>query len=383
MESKIGLITFHESLNCGSMLQAFALQNVLDILGIKNEFINFANQGSRDMYSLTPSVWYKGRIRPTLVLNRLLFWFYRRLLKKQKNDYLKFQKRYLRMSVKSYSSNEQLCTERFEYTHYITGSDQVWNICCSDADDAYYLNFVRSGKKIAYAVSLGATILKEKALDINKYKTYLKSFDAISVREKNAINQIEELCERDDVKLLVDPTLLLYKNDWEKIFDLNIPLVKGKYIFYYAFSYSKEVNRVVKDISKRLKMPVYILDATSWGPKNVRINGFKLTPQFGPIAFLNMMKHATLCLTTSFHGTVFSVIFEKPFWFINSSMHDSTDDRAESLLSQLGLIHHYRYGSELMGLDLFEHIDYAQVNKLRVTLKYQAESFLKKYVCNE
>lgn len=377
---KIGIITFHASHNCGSLLQAYALQQTLFKEGYENEIINFANQGSKDMYSIMPPIIKEGRIRGYLVKYFLKSLPYISIIKRQSDFYNEFINKYLVLSKKEYSSNKDLCLEKFEYTHYITGSDQVWNICCSDADDAYFLNFVKQGKRIAYAVSLGATIIKEKATNYIKYIDLLKKFDAISVREKNAIKQINEMSDKD-VELLIDPTLLYLQSDWEKSFDLTKRIIEEDYIFYYAFHYNDEVNKIVMEISKRYKLPVYIIDAKSWGPRGKRKSGLKLCKESGPIAFLNLIKNAKLVLTTSFHGTVFSVIFRKKFWFIDSSFHSHFDDRTNTLVSMLGLTDRMISGEKLLKINpIDEEIDYRDTS-IRITeLQQKAITFLKRNI---
>lgn len=374
--NKTGIITFHNSYNCGSMLQAYALQHKLDELGVDNEIIDFANDGSRRLYSRNVPLCRKHIPRPRLMGPWLRAHLYNNLWKRHQEDFVHFKEKYLRTTAKEYTCNKQLIEEVFPYTHFVTGSDQVWNVCCWDADEAYFLNFVNNGKKIAYAVSLGAQSIVEKVDDVEKYKRYIKAFDYISVREQIAKKLITELREKEDVSIQIDPTLLYFKEDYERFFDLETPIVKGDYIFYYAFSYFDEVNKYVNEISKRTGMPVYIMDAKAWAVSNVKKEGYKLSPNSGPLAFLNLMKHSKLSLTTSFHGTAFSVIFEKPFWYIDNSKHDAADDRATSLMNQLGIIDHFKKGYDILQGDVMASLDYSVINKSRIQLRTSAIEFL-------
>ena len=375
---KIGIITFHASHNCGSMLQAYALQSTLIRLGYTNEIINFSNAGSREMYSVLPKIhFFRRGIR-----GRISSWFksleYYNLLKRQSEFYMSFLSQYLHLTEKEYRSDEELKNELFDFTHYITGSDQVWNICCKDADTAYYLDFVKEGKKIAFAVSTGATILKKAAKDISIYEKLVESFDAISVRERNSVKQFQELSGRNDIELLIDPTLLLTQEDWESHFDLSKPIVQGDYVFYYAFHYSHGVNSIVKQIAQKLHMPVIIIDARAWGVKNCKKDGLTLCEESGPIAFLNLMKYAKIVLTTSFHGTVFSAIFRRTFWFIDSPMHNVYDDRASTLLDQLNLVDRLIDGKMLLNVDFCKKPNYNGIETTICQLQDKAFSFLEK-----
>lgn len=373
---KIGIITFHASHNCGSMLQAYALQSTLTRLGYTNEIINFSNAGSREMYSVLPKIhFFRRGIR-----GRISSWFkslgYYSLLKRQSEFYVSFLSQYLHLTEKEYRSDEELKNEPFDFTHYVTGSDQVWNICCKDADTAYYLDFVKEGKKIALAVSTGATILKKVAKDISIYEKLIESFDAISVRERNSVKQFQELSGRNDIELLIDPTLLFTQKDWESHFDLSKPIVQGDYIFYYAFHYSHEVNAIVKQIAQKLHIPVIIIDARAWGVNNCKKDGLTLCEKSGPIAFLNLMKYAKIVLTTSFHGTVFSVIFRRIFWFIDSAMHNECDDRASTLLDQLSLTDRMIDGKALLQRDFCSRPDFSGIEERINQLQDKEISFL-------
>ena len=188
--------------------------------------------------------------------------------------------------------------------------------------------------------------------------------------------QFKKMTGRNDIELLIDPTLMFTQEDWENHFTLNKPMVKGDYIFYYAFHYDDAVNKVVMEIANRMNMPVYILEAKAWGPKGIHKSGLKLCENSGPEAFLNLMKFAKLSLTTSFHGTVFSVIFRKCFWFIDSAMHNPMDDRAATLVNQLGLQERLILGETLLQQKVDVMPDYSQMNECIMALQSAAKAFL-------
>ena len=355
---KIGLITFHASNNCGSMLQAFALQKVLkDKFGVENELIDFSNQGQKEMYK---PFWKITGIK-SVVKNGLWLTKYGQI-RKQMKAYESFSKKYFVLSDRSYETTEELNHLNGKYDKYITGSDQVWNICCMDADDAYYLSFVKEGKKYAYAVSFGAnnSFVSQAG---EHYKKLANSFDAISVREANAQRWIEEAINRT-VPMCLDPTMLLKQDEWERYIDVGgAPMVDGSYIFYYCFSISQHVAKFLQETSKRLNMPVYFLEPKEWALRCCWKNSIKLVGQYGPEAFLNLTKYANLIFTTSFHGTAFSTIYHKNFWYIDSGHNDLTkDDRAVSFLSQLGLMERYKTVEYLKEHELNVTPDYAEVD---------------------
>lgn len=368
---KVGIITFHASLNCGSMLQAYALQKVISMeFGLENEIINFSNQAQKEMYS----IFVKVKKPRNIIGNFLKFIFYP-ILRKSQIDFQEFIDKYLIVSGVQFSENAELKEIDGKYDFYICGSDQVWNTSASDFDDAYFLNFVTKGKKIAYSTSLGATNIIENVNSKLHYQKLLSDFSSISVREGNAKSIIENIYDRD-IKITLDPTLLLSKENWFSIIDKHEPIVKQKYIFYYAFNYNNQVNKFVMDMGKKYKMPVYIIDARPWGPGLKFRFGFKLSKDFGPLAMMNLMKNATLVFTTSFHGTVFSSLFEKKFWFVNSDMHNENDDRATYLLSQLDLIHRFRTIADLYEINLLDNISFTESQKRIYELRHKSLEYL-------
>ena len=344
---KIAIITFHASDNCGSQLQTYALSKVIkEHFGVTPDVIDFSNRHQQEVYATFRKI---HRVKD-LVRNlyRLLFL---NLLKPYHKSFRDFISNYVNLTNVRYSLPEELKTLDGKYDVYIAGSDQVWNTKAYDFDDSYFLDFVTKGRKIAYATSLGATNIIESSRDKIKYTKLVNDFSMLSVREKNAQLLLQTITDKP-VELLLDPTLLLPKSDWEALAG-DEPLIKGKYIFYYAFTYADNPNRIVKKLSEKYNMPVYIVDANAWAMRRMFMDGFKLAPQFGPKAFLNLIKYSELVLTTSFHGTALSVAMEKRFWFIKTPMLNPRDDRAITLLNQLGQFDRSQGADYLLSHDVF------------------------------
>lgn len=354
MKTEIGIMTFHASNNCGSMLQAYALQYVIKKkLNMQNEIIDFSNDNQRNMYALIRKV----RNYKDLLFNITTLFLFNHF-KKHHNDYVRFKYEYLNLSEEKYRHISELPKEK--YRILIAGSDQVWNINCPDADDAYFLSFTDKAKKIAYAPSFGAVNPYKHSKQPGKYAAFLKDFSSLSVRENNGRKWIYEMTRRD-AEVLLDPTMLLDQAEWNQLADIITP--KEDYIFYYAFNYSKSVNQIVREISRKHKMPVYILDIKSW-IKRAFWDGIKITGHSGPKVFLSYLKNAKLVYTTSFHGTAFSIIYKKNFWFIDSHIHNPDDDRTYTLLEQLHLTDRCIKESEVNNKNCFENPDYTECYKL-------------------
>lgn len=371
-KSKTGILTFHNSHNCGSMLQALALQIKLEeFTGTQATIIDFSNEGQTDLYSVFPKVHnIKGLVK------NLMFIPYYGKLKKQQSDYNEFMK-YFRMTAKHYSKNSELFSLNGEYDFWVCGSDQVWNTKCPDADDAYFLNFVNQGEKIAYAPSLGGADIAKVAEDLDKYVAYLNSLDAISIREMNGKRWLERLLNKE-VPIIADPTLLLTSEEWTK-YQTPGRIIKEPYIFYYAFHYNKEQNDLVREISKRLGIKVVSMDVKTWIIRGLRRYDVELSPEYGPSAFLNIVANADMILTRSFHGAVFSSLYKKKFWMLGKISTDpNKDDRAYSILKQLGLENReITLESISGGRDILEPIDYNAVTKKQEKMRDIAKKYIK------
>lgn len=329
-ERKTGILTFHASHNCGSMMQAYALQKFLDKNKINNEIIDFSNVGQRDMYAVV----HKKKNIKNLIKNILLF-PYRGKIQKQWEDYEEFKRKNLRLSKENYQDIKQLESTNQQYDTFISGADQIWNVTIKDADDAYFLNFVEKGKKkIAYAPSFGAKDIQKYAETPLKYADYLKEYDFLSIREENGQKWIKELIGKD-VPIVLDPTLLLTQEDYQ---DLEIEVEeKGKYIFYYAPQYNTTVDQFVKKIAKKYKLKVIVWNVREYYLKSEWTNGFQLPHKINPSMYLKLIKNAELVITTSFHGVIFSTIYKKRFWVIKNKGMYEDDDRVKTLIKQLGI----------------------------------------------
>lgn len=320
---KIAAITFHSSYNFGSNLQAFALQKAVekcDKNNIEYEIINFRTQRQKDMYDYKRT----GSKIKKIVNNTIL----KRKNEIRREKFEEFIKRELNLSKKEYSTCQELKNEKFTYQYYISGSDQIWNYAIKDFDYAYMLDFVNEGKKISYAASLGPIKRKILPEQEKRIKELINKYDYISVREEKSKKYIEQITSKD-ISINVDPTILLSKEEWNRIIDSK-PLINKNYIFFYSLKMTKERADMIKKISRLLKMPVVVANQNL---KYDYIYGFKKYYQAGPMEFLNLVNNAKLVISSSFHGTVFPILLNKPFYSI-----DGIDDfRIQTLLKITGL----------------------------------------------
>lgn len=367
-DKRVGIITFHHSYNCGSMLQTFALQSVIEQLGYKAEIIDFSNAGQKQLYSVTkPNNSIKN------ILKNIILFPYKARIKKNFDSFEEFKNTEFHLSPESYSRMEQLTDSRYFFV--VTGSDQVWNITIEDGDDAYYLPWVKKARKVAYAPSFGAKNVMKYADNPEKYKMYLSDFKALSIREENGKRWIKDLVGKD-VPVLLDPTLLLDSSAYDRIADksLNLP---DKYIFFYSPSYQKDIVHLVECVSKKYHLPVIAFNTKTFYVKGMQRTGFKLPEIENPRSYLTLIKKATLIMTTSFHGTVFPTIFRKRVWVIKNGGMFGDDDRVKTLINELGI------EDRLIPIEYKEYfnymkmVDYSYYDKELPILQNMAIQFLK------
>ncbi|MCC8127145.1 MAG: polysaccharide pyruvyl transferase family protein [Clostridiales bacterium] len=368
---KIGIITFHASYNCGSILQCMALKRVLEDKGHTVDIINYSSKSQQKLYS----VFYKKMTLKNIVKNFLCIPGYSTIKNhyKQYGDYIK--RIFNLESTPLITEEEMLHTSLPEYDVLIAGGDQVWNVKVEDFSTAYFLDFSDNAYKFSYSPSLGATNINESEF-ASTYRELLLRFGGISCREVNGKKWLEELTGRH-VDLVLDPSFLLNSQVWNSYIVPSDSLPFSGFIFYYAFSYSPANNEIVQSMAEQANLPVYIIDSKQWYIKHLsKYKNFVLCKDTGPNAFLSLMRNADYVMTTSFHGTAFSLIYEKKFVYLETEGHEPTDDRTSFLIKQVGLADRYIYPKEVTLKLLSSPINYPAVNEKLDALKEIAFKYL-------
>lgn len=325
---KIATITFHGSHNFGSMLQTYALQEFINEIIKKNgelveySVINFRTEYQRKFYSI-----YLPWNNPKNIIKNIVAFKHYNMLKHKYDKFEDFLKSYINLT-EIVKNHEEISAFAEAFDCYISGSDQLWNVRASDFEDEYYLNFVKSGKKISYAASMGPLDIDWDKYGEQKYRELLNGYSNISVREMGTAEKVKFLTGKEP-EVNVDPTFLLKKEDWQKI-ESNANYKDGKYILLYCLEPSKEQLSMAKAISKQLGLPIVV---TKYNNKNDMLNGFVKKYDSGPLDFLAYIDNAALVLSSSFHGTAFSMIYNKPFYVFNGM----SDSRISSILKIAGI----------------------------------------------
>lgn len=312
-DKKIGILTFHRADNLGAVLQAYALQRKLnEISNANTEIIDYiCDTVEKERYPKKNSSSIKGYVKYFLMQ---IYYGIKR------QGFQKFRKNYLKTSKVVYNI-ETIKNANTEYDAFVCGSDQIWNLACSGEDFTYFLDFAdRNKKKYSYAASLGVYQFSDE--EYIKVDNFLGSFDAISVRESSAIKEINRINKRN-INVLPDPVFLLDNMEWEKIVEKRI--IKEKYILVYLIQ--QDVN-VMKNAKKYAETYGYKIISNKKSIEFILNNS--------PEKFLSWIYYAEAVFTNSFHGTAFSVIFNKLLGADIELASGGVNNRVKELLEKVG-----------------------------------------------
>lgn len=304
---KIGILTFHNVHNMGASLQAWALQETIKRMGHEPYVIHYHPKILDHSYDPCHSRTglYRGLVACKVVLTEprkmIKYYRYKYFIKKNYNllgDFIKY---------------DDLLKYEFDLNAVIVGSDQVWNNDHIEGEfEAFFLEFLpKEVKKISYAASIGKKFIEEKYHE--HIKENLKSFHAISVRESSTVEYVENI-SGCSVESVLDPTLLLKRKDYEKLKTKSD--YHNQYIYVYMIEENQELIKLVEKISEETKLPIMHNNLNK-----LFCNEFKSSFEKTPDEFLSIIENAEYILTNSFHGTVFSILYNKKFL---SMLHSET-----------------------------------------------------------
>lgn len=259
---------------------------------------------------------------------------------------------------------------------FIVGSDQVWNPAWTE--DAYFLNFVPDHNgKIAYAASIGTNKVPRDFLE--HVVPYLRRFDFISVREESAKEILQPYLEQE-IKVVLDPTLLLQQDEWNKI--AVQPMVQRPYIFVYLLGEKRAHRALIKKFARTLGLKIAFLPHVHFrfNPADCFFADYNLY-DVGPAEFVGLVKNAEMVFTDSFHGCVFSIIYGRKFWALKrhkDSDPQNMNSRLYTLFRSLGLSDRLieNEDADYDAAYLNREIDYNEVDRRLNALRKDSSAFL-------
>lgn len=361
---EIKTITCHDVYNYGASLQAYALQRHLENLGHHVEIIDYLPDYLNRRYhflSVSPNSKLYRLAKIFYPISPIIgIWQNRRELKfwKRKKRFDEFKKNYLKTTCNTYRSFDELQTNKPEADLYIAGSDQIWNTQYSNGKDpAFYCLFEDDKRKcISYAASFGTHKIYKGYEEF--VKKGLSNFRAISIREQTGVQIAKSL--NYNAQLVIDPVFLLENSDWINF--CKFSKIKEKYVLVYDFLHNdSRIKELAVKLASKGRFKIYSINDISslpYADKNIN--------DAGPIEFLQYIYNAQIIISTSFHATAFSVIFEKEFYTLPLIGH-SNSSRMKDFLSSLNL--NERFISEKLKED-YKPIDYSQSSlKLRTYIE--------------
>lgn len=336
---RIGILTFHRARNNGAFLQCYALQEALKKLGHDVSVIDYRQpviEESNKIFSCKHFFQSVNSLRG----------FCRYLLKVLLSRlsaiprWNRLRRKYLNLSSVVSTPNDMLP----EFDLYLIGSDQLWNRYCTlDFDPVFFGNFSHKAKSRICGYAISTTVQDLVNMPIEMLQKNCKNFSFLSFREKNVCDYITSISSIP-CRIDVDPTLLLNKGEWNKLIVKRI--IKDNYILtsFLGWDYKvNEVNRTLLEISEREKCKVVDISCAK-----------------DPMEFLSLIKFAEKIYTTSFHATIFSLIFEKDFYAISDTK--AISERCRFLLENLDCLDRFVPFSTIEKLNL-PLIDYNLIGK--------------------
>lgn len=395
---KVGILTQPLTNNYGGLLQAYALQTTLERMGhdvvILNRPMPFVPDVANDAFVPTVIRMMKNCVK--FLMRKPLIKVYHELLPHQHIVANRLTEIFIvtyHHKSPDFSTTESLAAycRKQGFDAYVVGSDQCWRPLYSPCLPNYYLDFAKDWnvKRISYAASFGVDHWEYSEEEKRLCASLAQKFDAVSVREESGIALCKEHLGVDAVHVL-DPTMLLDADDYNTLiqdFDLKIfniaPEhrvkttidVKDKKLFCYVLNMNAQKQAFIQTVSKAKGLtPVECM------PKDFRAQEvFEKCPDdctFPPVElWLQSFRDSEMVIADSFHGTVFSIIYNKPFWVLGNP--DRGMARFQSLLRMFGLEDRLVTPDKLATLDFDAPIDWRPVNARRGELKQKSLTFLR------
>ena len=351
---KVGILTYHRAHNYGAVLQCYALQEVLKGMGHEVEVIDYRQPHIETYYAR--KIRFVQCIR---LIAKLQFYSLKKYWKDVKNTKIR------RPFFENFRRRHLICSIPFDgvnipqiYDRYIIGSDQVWTIKCTYGyDPVFWGIFPHKKGALIYGYAVSANGDFHKCLTNEQIKDNVSRFSDITFREHSICDDINNITN-NRFGIALDPTLLTEAKMWNKI--LNNKWIEQKYVVVY------EIRRLKHN-------PNMIMKKAKAFAKQHGYNVIDLSPMTYSVEdFVSIIKSAQCVFTSSFHATVFSLIFGTPFY--SFKLNDGHDGRYTNLLSLLQLDNHVvDEKTEIVSALSF---DCHKTHKLLLALQYDSKKYL-------
>ena len=324
---KVALMTWFQHDNYGTVLQSVATTRVVNDMGYYVDGIDYFSKG----YNRTTKL--EKVLNRQLLVNKIKKSIkYRKYAKrsnlKRTEAFKAFKDKYLNMTKPTQTSSELFLLNK-EYDAFICGSDQIWTPKAFNSK--YYLDFVAVPEKmVAYAPSFGMSTITDEFIK-NRIVEHVKRFKHLSVREEQGAKLLKELCGIE-AKVVLDPTLLLSREEWD---DYSIKTnINSSYLLCYFLGDNDDYWNHVDMIANKYGLDVVVI------PIHTKdyYRGYEIQEGVGPGEFLSLIKNASFVCTDSFHGSIFSVVYQRPFLTYKRFSDNSSDSQNSRIYNLLKLI---------------------------------------------
>lgn len=330
---KIGILTLPLHTNYGGILQAYALQTVLKRMGHEVKVIDrpwavkidWSRYPLRVIKRIILRLFFRKQVGiiPELILNRQLA------------IVEKYTKGFIISNIDTYRIKDLTNIDEKDFDAFIVGSDQIWrpNYCKFHFHriENAFLEFAKKWniKRVSYAASFGTDCWEFTESETTSCQELIQLFDAVSVRELSGVKLCADYLNRNDAEYVLDPTLLLSTDDYEKLIPNNFAS-KGN-LMCYILDESSEINEFIDEIEKRYHLKAFRTNS------KVEVSSIPAKNRIQPPIeqWLAGFRDAKLVITDSYHACVFSILFHKPFIAIGNKKRGYS--RFESLLGRLGI----------------------------------------------
>ncbi len=348
---KIAIITWCSYPNYGTYLQAYAMQWQLRKMGHEAELLDdstYTTNVNRPKLSILIN-WCKRNIKAIVLFS------YRRTKKNDRIALGMFQNfRNTQLDIDKNIVPLEKLDKRYDC--YVCGSDQIWAPqCLSTNGKKFFFADFTNKPKIAYAPS---GLVNYPQYLRNELAQLLKGFQSLSVREALAAPLIHNLTGKE-ITTVTDPTLLVPMEEWTKLIKEDKDTSNNPFLLLYMLTKNKKYIQVATDYATQKGLELKIIHS-------IAVNHRKATTPAGPSEFLSLIKSATMVMTDSFHGTIFSIIFQRPFVTFQR-FHDSENNnqnlRITNLLNIAGIANRFINEECIAAINGLEDLNFKDINK--------------------
>ncbi|MFA6592172.1 MAG: polysaccharide pyruvyl transferase family protein [Bacteroidales bacterium] len=377
---KVGILTHPLETNYGGILQAFALQTALRKMGFDAITIDRHNRVLSEPFA-HHAKWYLKRLfrhyfRSEIISDRWNPSMTEKDYEVISSNTRRFVESRMSLTTKVYSDELWKIDRDYAFDAYVVGSDQVWNRYYCPAS---FLDFVKRDnvRRVFYAASSSPDIFAGDPSLCQKCRELIAGFDAVSVREKPLVRLAEDSLGVK-AELVLDPVLLLEPEDFMS--KIKSSPEHGAHVFSYILDKTVRKSCIVERVSSLLSLPVESVNAAK---PYVRMWKMHLEDNVFPSVdnWLESLATSSFVVTDSFHGAVFSILFNKPFVVIGNEMRGI--ERFKTLLSTFSLESRLLHSPDELDGIAGAMIDYENVNNLRKSLKARSIEFLENALTNK